>query len=760
MSPLAANTRARLSADELHQLRWLLGLGLTLLAYWTLLSLDTGSGPWLWMAVMVVGVCLLFPRLPGRLPPWFWRAVVPVIVVVIVTDFILNWKDPLPALVRMVTLLTLYRCLQYRRRREDLQLVLLCLFMTVLSGVLTLSLVFAVQILLFAVMAMVLLFVINVQEPGAARALTAADWANFRWRGFLGRLAQGLNLRLSLLAAVLFAGLVAMSTVIFVAMPRFSFEHSLSFGKLKGESGFNEKISYGSIDSLAMNDTVAFRVDAPLGVVFQSTPYWRMLVLDEYKNNTFESSQTFLPRDYDRRPAVTYPENDLKISGVSQPPGDWKFYLEGDVSEYLPVLGPFGKLVFSAPQAFNGNSRTQVYRTDEISTNVLGYEITNMSVGDFMLASPRDEKALAKAHPDPFAAEKAPLEYPYNLWQLPQNAEDQAFLKKAVAEIRGESTDRSEMQFVKQAVDYLQKNHIASNSLSVASLPENSPRDQLVHWMESRSSGWCEQFAGAFTLLARAAGYPTRVVTGYKGATFNAIEHYYVVRETDAHAWAEIFDGKDRWLRVDPSPGAVNFFAGGPLASAAAPMQYEQGWDARLDSLRMLWYRRVINFDQTDQQEFASTLSQYGQVFWASLKARIALYSDWLGRWFNAPLTSRRLWQSGLVLAGLVAALLFRQQLQDAWLRLSTRGWAARWNRDSPVRRRAGQWLGRFEPAWQRLAGALPTEARDSWAVARHDLLALRYGPMETMPDPVGTFRRARALLREARRSRWRSGRK
>jgi len=195
------------------------------------------------------------------------------------------------------------------------------------------------------------------------------------------------------------------------------------------------------------------------------------------------------------------------------------------------------------------------------------------------------------------------------------------------------------------------------------------------------------------------------------------------------------------------------------VAAAAAPMKYEQGWDARLDSLRMLWYRRVINFDQTDQQEFASTLSDYGKVILDSVKRQLSNYWDWMSGWFKGPVASTEKRIVPLLLAAAVA-LLFRQQLQDAWLRFNTRGWAARWNRDSPVRRRAGQWLGRFEPAWQRVAGTLPPEARDSWAAARHDLLALRYGPMETMPDPVGAFRRARGLLREARRSRWRSGQK
>ena len=77
-----------------------------------------------------------------------------------------------------------------------------------------------------------------------------------------------------------------------------------------------------------------------------------------------------------------------------------------------------------------------------------------------------------------------------------------------------------------------------------------------------KSSGWCEYYAGAFVLLARDAGYPARMVSGYKGVAFNSIENYYVVRQNMAHAWAEVFDGRDRWVRYDPTPGEAAGVAG------------------------------------------------------------------------------------------------------------------------------------------------------------------------------------------------------
>jgi len=73
--------------------------------------------------------------------------------------------------------------------------------------------------------------------------------------------------------------------------------------------------------------------------------------------------------------------------------------------------------------------------------------------------------------------------------------------------------------------------------------------------------GYCVHFASAFTIMARAAGIPARVVTGYKGDRKNSIDRYLVVRERDAHAWCELYiDGK--WLRYDPTATASHIESG------------------------------------------------------------------------------------------------------------------------------------------------------------------------------------------------------
>ncbi len=72
--------------------------------------------------------------------------------------------------------------------------------------------------------------------------------------------------------------------------------------------------------------------------------------------------------------------------------------------------------------------------------------------------------------------------------------------------------------------------------------------------------GFCEHYASAFAVLMRAAGIPARVVTGYQGGTYNRFADYWILRQSDAHAWDEVWIDGRGWIRVDPTashrPGA------------------------------------------------------------------------------------------------------------------------------------------------------------------------------------------------------------
>ena len=55
----------------------------------------------------------------------------------------------------------------------------------------------------------------------------------------------------------------------------------------------------------------------------------------------------------------------------------------------------------------------------------------------------------------------------------------------------------------------------------------------------------------------RAAGVPARVVTGYQGGELNPVDRIITVRQSDAHAWAEVHLHGRGWVRVDPTATAA-----------------------------------------------------------------------------------------------------------------------------------------------------------------------------------------------------------
>ena len=93
--------------------------------------------------------------------------------------------------------------------------------------------------------------------------------------------------------------------------------------------------------------------------------------------------------------------------------------------------------------------------------------------------------------------------------------------------------------------------------------------DPIDEFLFLTRRGFCEHFASAFTVLTRAAGIRTRVVTGYQGGERNDVGDYWVVRQRDAHAWSEVWLGKRGWVRVDPT-------------AAVAPERVELGVDLAL----------------------------------------------------------------------------------------------------------------------------------------------------------------------------------
>jgi len=105
--------------------------------------------------------------------------------------------------------------------------------------------------------------------------------------------------------------------------------------------------------------------------------------------------------------------------------------------------------------------------------------------------------------------------------------------------------------------------------------PPRLDGDTIDQFLFETREGFCEHYAAAFVTLMRAAGLPARVVTGYQGGEFNSVSDYMIVRQRDAHAWAEVYLEGRGWVRVDPT-------------AAVAPERVSQGINQALPQNRLL----------------------------------------------------------------------------------------------------------------------------------------------------------------------------
>jgi len=151
--------------------------------------------------------------------------------------------------------------------------------------------------------------------------------------------------------------------------------------------------------------------------------------------------------------------------------------------------------------------------------------------------------------------------------------------------------------------------------------PPKLGKNTADEFLFETQSGFCEHFSSSFVVLMRAAAIPARVVTGYQGGQWNSDDQYLLVRQYDAHAWAEIWMPPKGWVRIDPT-------------AAVAPNRIEQGlldtlsdseqelleprslpsfaWINRLalkwDSLNYRWQKWVLSYDQDQQSKWLQRL--------------------------------------------------------------------------------------------------------------------------------------------------------
>jgi transglutaminase-like putative cysteine protease len=156
--------------------------------------------------------------------------------------------------------------------------------------------------------------------------------------------------------------------------------------------------------------------------------------------------------------------------------------------------------------------------------------------------------------------------------------------------------------------------------------------DSVDEFLFGTRAGFCEHFASAFVFLMRAAGVPARVVTGYQGGDLNPFDRIITVRQSDAHAWAEVYLGGRGWVRVDPTAAAApNRVESGlarsvPESEQSLMLRPELEWlrafRYQWEALAHKWNVWVLGYNPERQRELMSFIGMR-DADWRSLTATL-----------------------------------------------------------------------------------------------------------------------------------------
>jgi protein-glutamine gamma-glutamyltransferase len=306
------------------------------------------------------------------------------------------------------------------------------------------------------------------------------------------------------LASILVAYAVPLMLALFVLFPRvqgpiFGFPQATS----SGVTGLSDSMSPGDLSNLGLSDEVAFRVQFHTPAPKTSELYWRGPVLWDFDGRTWR---------------------------LGDPAFATQFEIQSEPVRYTVTLEP--------------HHERWLFAIDLPGSQPTASIVT----GDFQLLSPRPirvrERYEMVSH----------LTYRMGLDERQRTLEralrlPPGFNPRSVrlgGEIRARSTsDREVVENVLQ----LFRTQLFFYTL----VPPELGRHSVDEFLFETRRGFCEHYASAFVFLMRAAGVPARVVTGYQGGEMNPMGDYLLVRQSEAHAWAEVWLRGAGWVRVDPT---------------------------------------------------------------------------------------------------------------------------------------------------------------------------------------------------------------
>jgi len=350
--------------------------------------------------------------------------------------------------------------------------------------------------------------------------------------------------------------------VLFMLFPRMAPLWGIPSDGPTGRSGLSGEMRVGEIASLALDDSIAFRLEFMGSVPPQEQMYFRGPVLSRFDGREWRQQLPGRGSAFDP-PAQLEPLGEPVRYRVTLEPSSRPWLMVLDATADAPDVP--GHQTFMSPDL--------QWITRRPITDLLRYEAVSYP----QYRSGVDQNMIAlRNHID------LPPGFNPRTLQLAQDLRNRPGASLAPAAL------------VNDALDLLR-----TGGYSYTLEPGVFGVHTADEFWFDRKEGFCEHIASSFVILMRAMDIPARVVTGYQGGERNPVDGFWAVRQRDAHAWAEVWLEGEGWVRVDPT-------------QMVAP--------GRTGSLERL--RPVPNVVERAMSTFNPTLSAQVRAFWEAVNNR------------------------------------------------------------------------------------------------------------------------------------------
>jgi transglutaminase-like putative cysteine protease len=527
-------------------------LFLLLVIAWVLLP-QTGHLPW-WCSSLAAAVLIWRGYLAlvlQPLPSAWWRLGLLAVAIgaTLLTHRTLLGRD---AGVTMLAVLLTLKTLELRARRDAFVVFFLGFFCMLANFFYSQSLLTAASMLLGLLGLLTVL--VNAHMPvGKPPLLHAAKTAG--WMALLG---------------------APIMIVLFLLFPRLAPLWGVPSDAMTGRSGLSAKMQVGNIASLALDDSVAMRIKFEGQPPPQSDLYFRGPVLSSF------DGRDWLPASADAFSRFDLAAN-LAVSGA---PVNYEVTLE-------PSSRPWLMLMDAAVQ----------------SPDLPGYRARMQADLQWQLNRPLNElvRYKAQSYPNFTYGPKTAIAALREFVGLPRGFNPRTLALADDIRRDPRYTEAGSAVLVNLVMDKLR-----TGSYTYTLEPGVYGQNTADEFWFDKKAGFCEHIASSFVILMRALNVPARVVTGYQGGEQNSVDGFWTVRQSDAHAWAEVWYEGRGWVRVDPtsavSPGRTGSFQRlvapqnvvGQAFTNLSPrfsLQLRATWEA----INNAWAQRVLNYTQGKQ---------------------------------------------------------------------------------------------------------------------------------------------------------------